>query len=154
MAADLVENYEGNPAFEFIDAVYADWDESKVLDSEIGDYVIMARRNGNEWFLGAITDEISRDFNISLNFLDKDKKYVAHIFTDAMNTNWESEPTEIEIRKYIVTSADEIHSVLSPSGGQAIHFTEYKAGNYPSISEFNDSAEKRIELYKNVPIYK
>lgn len=153
MAADLVENYEGNPAFEFIDAVYADWDESKVIEAEIGDYLIMVRRKGDEWFLGATTDELYRDFRIPLDFLKNDKKYVAHIFTDAVNTDWKSKPCEIEISEYIVTNKDEIHSVLSPAGGQAIHFTEYKNGNYPKIFAFNESAKMRTEKYKKVPIF-
>lgn len=154
MAADLIENYEANPdAFEFIDAVYTNWDETKVLDAEIGDYLIMVRRKADEWFLGATTDELQRDFEVKLDFLNADKKYVAHIFADAMTTNWETDPTEIEIGKYVVTSKDMIHCVLSPAGGQAIHFEEYKAGNYPEISKFNDTAEKRIELYKKVPIF-
>ena len=153
MAADLIENYEGNPAFEFIDNVYTDWDETKILDGEIGDYIITARRNGNEWFVGASTDECSREFHIGLDFLKDDTKYVAHIFTDAMTTNWKTLPAEIEIRKYTVTNQDVIHTILSPSGGQAIHFTEYKAGNYPTIDEFNTTAKKRIELYKNISIF-
>ncbi|MCJ7703654.1 MAG: glycoside hydrolase family 97 protein, partial [Anaerolineales bacterium] len=51
MAADLPENYEGNPAFEFVERVPCTWDETRVLDAAIGDYVVIARRSGDEWFL-------------------------------------------------------------------------------------------------------
>ncbi|MBN2280410.1 MAG: glycoside hydrolase family 97 protein [Candidatus Marinimicrobia bacterium] len=154
MAADLIENYEGHPAFEFIDLVKTSFDESRVLAAEVGDYLIIARRNGKEWFLGVTTDEHTRNFDINLDFLDNHKKYVAHIFCDAINTNWKDRPTEIEIRKYVVNNQNQLKAVVSPSGGMAIHFREYKAGNYPNIAEFNSTDSERMEAFKKVPVYK
>ncbi|MFP4548860.1 MAG: glycoside hydrolase family 97 protein, partial [Fidelibacterota bacterium] len=153
MAADLIENYEGHQAFDFIDAVYTDWDESKVLTAAVGDYLVMARRKGDEWFIGATTDELGRDFKIDLKFLEDDTKYIAHIFADAVLTNWKTSPTEIEIGKYLVTGQDHIHAVLSPSGGQAIHIYPYKSGTYSPIDEFNQTAGERAKAFKEVPIY-
>ena len=73
MAADLPENYEKKPAFQFIRDVAVDWDTTRVIDGQIGDYVIVARkeRGGPDWFLGAITDEEARTFDVPLSFLPK-----------------------------------------------------------------------------------
>ena len=73
MAADLPENYENQPAFQFIRDVAVDWDTTRVIDGKIGDYVIVARkqRGGRDWFLGAITDEEARTFDVPLSFLTK-----------------------------------------------------------------------------------
>jgi alpha-glucosidase len=83
MAADLPENYEGNPAFQFIERVPCTWDETRVLDAVIGDYVVIARRSGDEWFLGAITDEKGRVLEVSLDFLAAaNGTYRARVFRD------------------------------------------------------------------------
>src|SRR5437762_14327984 len=84
MAADLPENYERQPAFQFIRDVAVDWDTTRVLAGKIGDYVIVARRerNGPSWYIGAITDEEGRTFDIPLSFLSPGRKYVAEIYAD------------------------------------------------------------------------
>jgi len=82
MAADLPENYIGNPAFNFIKEVPTDWNKSVYLNSKIGDYVTVARKNGNTWYLGSISDELARSVSVSLSFLDKDKYYLATIYKD------------------------------------------------------------------------
>src|SRR4051794_13943965 len=71
MAADLIENYEGQPAFKFIKDMAVDWDTTRVIDGKIGDYVVVARRERNapSWYLGAITDEEGRTFDVPLTFL-------------------------------------------------------------------------------------
>ena len=73
MAADLPENYERQPAFQFIRDVAVDWDTTRVVDGRIGDYVVVARkaRNSQEWFVGAITDEEARTFTVPLSFLPR-----------------------------------------------------------------------------------
>src|SRR5436189_4779273 len=73
MAADLPENYEHQPAFQFIRDVAVDWDTTRVIDGKIGDYVVVARkqRGSPQWFLGAITDEEARTFDVPLSFLTK-----------------------------------------------------------------------------------
>jgi alpha-glucosidase len=124
MAADLPENYDHNPAFQFIRDVAVDWDTTKVIDGYIGDYVIVARkeRGGPDWFLGAITDESARTFDVPLSFLPKGRSFVAEIYADGPNANWETNPLPVTISRRTVTSATKLHVVLAPGGGQAIRF--------------------------------
>jgi alpha-glucosidase len=122
MAADLPENYEKQPAFQFIRDVAVDWDTTRVIDGKIGDYVIVARkaRGGPEWFLGAITDEEARTFDVPLSFLTKGQNYIAEIYADGPNANWLTNPLPVTISKHPVTAASRLHVVLAPGGGQAI----------------------------------
>lgn len=128
MAADLPENYVGKPAFQFIRDVAVDWETSKTIDGAIGDYVIVARKakNSNDWFLGAITDEAGRTFNVPLNFLTPGRKYVAEIYADGPGANWATNPLPVSISKRTVDSATNLSVVLAPGGGQAIRFTPAK----------------------------
>ncbi len=128
MAADLPENYEKQPAFQFIRDVAVDWDESHVLEGKIGDYVVVARkaRNAQEWFLGAITDEEGRTFDIPLSFLQKGQSYVAEIYADGPGANWLTNPLPVAISRRTVNSASRLHLVLAPGGGQAVRFRPAK----------------------------
>lgn len=123
MAADLVEHYEANPKpFQFIKDVGVDWEESKVLNGEVGDYVTIARkeRETGNWFLGSITDENSREFNVSLDFLDEGQTYQATIYKDAPDAHWDNNPTAIEIEELEVNSKSKIDIKLAEGGGVAI----------------------------------
>ena len=123
MAADLPENYEKKPAaFQFIRDVAVDWDTTRVIDGRIGDYVVVARRakRSQEWFVGAITDEEGRTFDIPLGFLPKGKSYVAEIYADGPGANWLTNPLPVAITKRTVSSASRLRLVLAPGGGQAI----------------------------------
>jgi hypothetical protein len=125
MAADLPENYEKYPdAFQFIKDVAVDWDESKYLEAEPGDYLTVARKTkGKEtWFLGAITDENARKSEIKLDFLSKGKKYKAIIYEDAKNADWKNNPIAYKISTIEVTSKSKIKLNLAPGGGTAISF--------------------------------
>ncbi len=125
MAADLLENYEKYPdAFQFIKDVAVDWDESKYLQAEPGDYLTIARKTkGKEsWFLGAITDENARKSEIKLDFLTKGKKYKAIIYEDAKNADWQKNPIAYKIRTIEVTNKSKINLNLAPGGGTAISF--------------------------------
>lgn len=125
MAADLLENYEKYPdAFQFIKDVAVDWDESKYLQAEPGDYLTIARKaKGKEsWFLGAITDENARKSEIKLKFLTKGKKYKAIIYEDAKDADWEKNPIAYKIKMMIVTNKSKINLNLAPGGGTAISF--------------------------------
>jgi hypothetical protein len=125
MAADLPENYERYPdAFQFIKDVAADWDESKYLEAEPGDYLTIARKTkGKEtWFLGAITDENARKAEIKLDFLTKGKKYKAIIYEDAKDADWKNNPIAYKISTIEVTSKSKIKLNLAPGGGTAISF--------------------------------
>jgi alpha-glucosidase len=122
MAADLPENYQGQPAFQFIRDVAVDWDTTRVIDGRIGDYVIVARRErgGKTWFLGAITDEERRTFDVPLTFLTPGRRYVAEIYADGPKANWVDNPLPVTISRRVVTSASVLHMVLAQGGGQAI----------------------------------
>ncbi|RTZ03784.1 glycoside hydrolase family 97 protein [Flavobacterium bomense] len=129
MAADLLENYEKYPdAFQFVKDVETDWDESKYLEAEPGDYVTVARKTkGKEtWFLGAITDENARKSEIKLDFLTKGMKYKAIIYEDAKDADWKKNPIAYKIRTITVTSKSKIKLNLAPGGGTAISFEPIK----------------------------
>ena len=122
MAADLPENYERKPAFQFIRDVAVDWDTTRVIDGRIGDYVVVARkaRNSPEWFIGAITDEEARTFTVPLSFLPRGRSYVAEVYADGPNAHWLTNPLPVAISRRAVTSASVLRVVLAPGGGQAI----------------------------------
>lgn len=123
MAADLPENYEAKPdALQFIKDVAADWDETKVLDAEPGDYILMARKakGADQWFMGAITDENSRGLAADLSFLDEGKVYQAIIYRDADNADWKNNPEAYTIEKKLVNKNSVLGLKLAPGGGAAI----------------------------------
>jgi alpha-glucosidase len=122
MAADLPENYEGQPAFQFIKDVAVDWDTTRVIDGQIGDYVVVARRarGSRTWFLGAITDEERRTLDIPLSFLPRGKRYIAEIYADGPGANWLENPLPVTITRRPVTSITRLRVALAPGGGQAI----------------------------------
>jgi alpha-glucosidase len=124
MVTDLPEHYTGNPAFGFIQAVPTDWEETRVLNAAIGDYVTIARkeRGGDEWFLGSITDEEPRAFLIGLEFLDPGVDYVASIYADAPGTSYDVNPTATRITRKRVNSDTVLQIDLASGGGQAIRF--------------------------------
>ena len=122
MAADLPENYANVPAFQFIKDVAVDWDTSRVIDGKIGDYVIVARKQKSspQWFLGAITDEEARTFNVPLTFLDRGRSYIADIYADGPGANWLTNPTAVAISHRTVTRNSVLRIAMAPGGGQAI----------------------------------
>lgn len=123
MAADFPENYEKHlDAFQFIKDVAVDWDDTKYIEAEPGDYITVARKakGKNEWFVGAITDENARITKIKLDFLDSDKQYLAEIYADAEDAHWEKNPIAYEITKKSVTSKEVLEVKLAPGGGCAI----------------------------------
>lgn len=125
MAADLPENYERYPeAFQFIKDVAVDWQDSKYLEAEPGDYLTVARKekNGERWFLGAITDEHARDTQIKLDFLSSNKKYKAVIYQDGKDADWKNNPKNYDIKTIEVTSKSKIKLHLANGGGTAISF--------------------------------
>lgn len=125
MAADLPENYEARPdAFQFIRDVPTDWEQSKTLQSAIGDYVVVARqqRGQGDWYLGAITDEEARVLDQPLDFLAPGKRYEAQIYADGPGADYRTNPGALAIEKRIVTRANRLKLSLAPGGGAAIRF--------------------------------
>lgn len=126
MVPDLPENYLAHPdAFKFIRDVPTDWDDTKVLDARIGDYVTTVRkqRDGDDWYLGSITDENARTLEAPLSFLDPGRSYVAEIYRDADNADWQSNPEAYTIEPRNVDSNTVLTLRLAPGGGQAIRFS-------------------------------
>ncbi len=123
MAADLPENYAAHmDAFQFIKDVAVDWDDSKIIEAEPGDYITIARKEkGKEnWFIGAITDENARTSTVPLTFLGKAKKYALTIYGDAPTSDHKTNPEAYVITSYIVDSAKILKLKLAPGGGAAV----------------------------------
>ena len=127
MAADLYQNYEKYPdAFQFIKDVAVDWDHTYILEAEPGDYITIARKakGKNEWFVGGITDENSREAVIDLSFLPAGKKYQATIYADGNSADWRTNPKEYVISTRKVNHKTKLKQKLAPSGGVAISIKE------------------------------
>jgi glucan 1,4-alpha-glucosidase len=140
MAADLPENYEARPdAFQFIKDVAVDWDDTKVLDAEPGDYIIMARKakGANNWYVGAITDENARNFTSLLDFLETGRNYIATIYRDGDNADWKNNPEEYVIDRFIVNNKTKLKLKLAPGGGAAI-----------SLIPASEEEVKKLKKYK------
>jgi hypothetical protein len=123
MAADLPENYEKRmDAFQFIKDVAVDWDDTKYLEAEPGDYISIARKAKGtaDWFVGGITDENARTAVIPFNFLVADQWYIATIYGDAENADWKENPMAYQIKKGLVNAKSVLKQKLAPGGGVAI----------------------------------
>ncbi|MGB5384586.1 MAG: glycoside hydrolase family 97 protein [Lutimonas sp.] len=124
MLADLPENYDGHPAFTFLQDVPTDWEDTQVLNGEIGEFITTVRkdRHSDDWFLGSLSNEKSRTFTIDLSFLDAGSVYEAQIYQDAEGTTWNTNATKIKILSKEVTSKDSLNLILAEGGGTAIRF--------------------------------
>lgn len=125
MAADLPENYlKYLDAFQFVRDVPVDWDDTRILAAEPGEYVMTARKGkgSNDWFLGAITDENSRSLPLPLDFLDAGATYEATLYRDADNADWDTNPEAYTIEKQRVTRVSKLTLRLAKGGGCAIRF--------------------------------
>ncbi|MBB6463061.1 glycoside hydrolase family 97 protein [Flammeovirga kamogawensis] len=129
MAADLPEHYEMYmDAFQFIKDVAIDWDDTKVLEAEPGDYITYARKakDSSSWFVGKTNDETPRTSTIKFDFLDTDKKYIATVYSDAKDANFKTNPQAYQIKKYVVSSKSKLALFTAPGGGYAISIVEVK----------------------------
>ncbi|HLV62752.1 glycoside hydrolase family 97 protein [Galbibacter sp.] len=126
MYADLPENYQGQPAFQFLKDVPTDWEDTKVLNGAIGEYITTVRKdiNSEDWYLGSITNEQSREFDISLSFLDPQARYEAQIYADAPETDLNNNPEAISITTKEVTAKDNLRLHLGAGGGAAVRFKQ------------------------------
>src|SRR5690606_8846662 len=127
MAADLPENYNRFlDAFQFIKDVALDWDQSKYLEAEPGQYITVARKakeTGN-WFIGSVGGEQSRTSDIKLDFLDKGKTYIATIYADAKEAHYKTNPQAYTIKKVAVTNKSKLKQFCAAGGGYAISIQE------------------------------
>ena len=127
MAADLPENYNRFlDAFQFIKDVAIDWDDTKVLEAEPGDYITTARKakGTNNWFIGNTSDENGHQSNIKLSFLAAGKKYNAIIYADAADAHYETNPQAYTIKKMVVTNKSVLSLKAAPGGGFAVSIIE------------------------------
>lgn len=141
MAADLVENYEKHmDAFQFIKDVAVDWDESRYLEAEPGDYITIARKakGSNNWFVGGITDENARTAEFKLDFLDADKKYVATLYADGKDADYKDNPTSYQIKKGIVTAKTRISVKEARSGGFALSLMEATPADLKNLKKWKN----------------
>ena len=122
MASDMIEHYEGHPAFQFFRDFDADCDWSEALAGEPGEFVVIVRKAKDKYFLGATTNEEARTTDIKLDFLEKGKTYKATIYADGANADWETNPTSYEILEKTVTTDDTLSIRMAKGGGQAITF--------------------------------
>lgn len=122
MACDLPENYEGQPALQFIKDVGVDWKQSIALNGEVGDYVTIAReeRKTGNWFIGGVTDENKRSVTIKFDFLEVGKKYNAIYYLDGEDAHFKTNPTSISIEDEIVDANTEKTLEMVEGGGFAI----------------------------------
>ena len=127
MAADLPENYmRFADAFQFIKDVAIDWDDSRALAAEPGDYITIARKakGTNNWFVGTTVDENGYLSNLKFDFLDEGKQYLATIYADAPDANYKTNPQAYTISKVLVTNKSILKQKCAPGGGYAISITE------------------------------
>lgn len=129
MAADLPEHYAAKAdAFQFIKDVPVDWSKSQYLDAEPGAYIIVARKdkNSDDWYVGGVTDENSRDYRLYLTFLDPTKSYEATIYADAADTHYLNNPEAYAITKQKVSAKTFLNLHMAAGGGFAIAIKEIK----------------------------
>ncbi len=123
MAADVPEVYNRFlDAFQFIKDVAVDWDDSRYLEAEPGRYIVVARKakGKDDWFVGCTANEDGHTSTLSLDFLDKGRKYEAVIYADAPDANYKDNPQAYVISKKKVTSKDKLKMKAAPGGGYAI----------------------------------
>lgn len=123
MAADLIENYEGNPMLQFFRDFNPDYDWSEALQGEPGQFVVIARRSGSTYYLAAATNEEARDITVPLSFLGREGSrhhFTATIYADGPDADYLSNPTSYSITQQDVTAHTQLKLHLAPGGGCAV----------------------------------
>jgi len=127
MAADLPEHYMRFPdAFQFIKDVAVDWDDSKYLEAEPGQYITVARKakKTGKWFVGSVGGNEPRTSKLDFGFLDPSKNYIATLYTDAKDAHYKTKPQAYTIRKVVVNSKSKLSQFVAAGGGYAISLEE------------------------------
>ncbi|MCC8070593.1 MAG: glycoside hydrolase family 97 protein [Bacteroidales bacterium] len=126
MAADMIENYEGHPEFEFLTRCPTTWERTVVPEAEIGEYVTVARkvRDGDDWYLGSMSGKNCHTADIALDFLDPDATYTARIFADGELADGETNPYPVDITEQQVDASSTLHLALARSGGATAILTK------------------------------
>lgn len=139
MAADFPETYEQFiDAFQFIKDVAIDWDETRYLEAEPGQYLTIARKEkgANNWFVGHVCGEQGFDSQIKLDFLDEGKNYVATVYADAKDAHYKTNPQAYTIKKYVVNSQSVFKQHAAPAGGYAISLVPATKENTKGVKKW------------------
>jgi len=142
MAADLPENYERfMDAFQFIKDVAVDWDDTRILEAEPGDYLTIARkaRKKDEWYVGAITDEQARTASVKLSDLPLKRWYAATVYADAADAHWEKNPMAYKIESFLVNDETTLKIALASGGGAAISLKPASADDMKKLKPYKES---------------
>ncbi len=123
MLCDYPSAYEGEPGFEFVKQVPTVWDETRVIDARLHEYIIIARRKGNDWYIGSINNHAARSINIPLDFLSKGD-FTASIYADSPDA--ERNPNLLTMENKTVNASDVLNMPLAGGGGTAIHIQPKK----------------------------
>lgn len=140
LRAIMPSTMQQDPGIEFIDRVPVVWDDLRVIQGLIGKYATVARRSGHEWYIGSMNDAKERTLDIPLAFLDRNKKYNAHIYSDS---NQSQSPHEIEVSRYTVDFSTIIKAHLLPNGGQAVYLVPLDSvgmNSYPPYPDITETA--------------
>ncbi|ELZ27019.1 alpha-glucosidase [Halogeometricum pallidum JCM 14848] len=140
MVADLPEHYDDLDAFEFVEQVPASWDETVAGDAEIGDYATIARRKGEEWYVGTGTDDTPRALSVPLDFLGDNREYVAEVYADGPEADYESNPEEVAQYEFLVSADDTLHASMVAGGGQAVRLRPPEGGEQSELSAYEPPA--------------
>lgn len=115
--------YQGEPEIEFFDKVKTVWDETKILDGQVGEYITVARKTGTDWFVGSITNNQARKITVSTTFLERGKKYIVKSFQDDDTIQTR---TQVAVKEQKIKSGDVLTFDLKASGGVVLIFSEVK----------------------------
>ena len=128
------------PELEFFDHVPTVWDDTKVIHGEIGECAVLARRSEESWFIGCMNGQTPRTVEVPLDFLDKDRRYIAHIYADdpAISTR-----THVRISRWLVDSATALKAELPPRGGEAIRICPATADDLKTHQEYQNARIKQ-----------
>jgi alpha-glucosidase len=121
MLVDYPAAYESAPEqFDFVKEVPTSWDATRFIDGYPGDFVVVARRQGDAWYLGAMTDENPRELSVPLGFLTEGREYVAHVFRDGDDVS--EDPQSVAYETKPVRASDSLDVRLAGGGGLAVRF--------------------------------
>lgn len=121
---DKPSDSQDEPELKFFDDVYTTWDDTKVLQGEVGEFITVARRKGEEWFIGSITNNEARNLPVDLSFLPKNTNYIAEIYTDGSPSI--PTRTKVKVSKYRIKNPTILNFHLKASGGSAVRLVPEK----------------------------
>jgi alpha-glucosidase len=116
MVCDAPTAYEGQPGFEFLRQVPTTWDETRVLSGKVGNYIVVARRKGADWYVGAMTDWSPRVLEVPLSFLSRGR-YSVETWADVADSE---DPNRLGFNKRTMNASEKLVLRLNGGGGQAI----------------------------------